>query len=102
MAGEIFCRLQNGQLAAAFADGDFFANAYLIRRNVYLPPINVNMAVANQLTCLAARDAEAQAVDHVVKTALQLLQQKFANLQSAAKWLQTISMNFHEMVLMYQ
>ena len=36
MAGEILCRLQNRQLEAAFADGNFFANAHLVGGNVDL------------------------------------------------------------------
>ena len=43
-----------------------------------LRPFTVNVAVANDLAGLAARDGKAQPVGHVVQTALQLLDEQFA------------------------
>ena len=41
-------------------------------------PFTVNVAVANNLAGLAARDGKAQPEGHVVQAALQLLDQQFA------------------------
>ena len=78
MAGEFLRLLQDRQLLAAFANRDLFAHAHLVRRNVHLASIHVDVAVTHQLASLAAGHAEAKAVNHVVQTALQLLQQHFA------------------------
>src|SRR5271167_577867 len=78
MAGELFRRLENRQLEAVFADGDLLADTYLVRGDVDLAAIHLNVSVTHQLAGLAAGHAESQAIDHVVQAALQLLQEQFA------------------------
>src|SRR6202011_6018773 len=68
----------HGELLAVFADRDLFPRAHFIRRYVHLAIIHGNVSVAHQLARLAPRLGEAQAVDHVVETPLQLLQQLLA------------------------
>src|ERR1700722_762357 len=85
VAGKFLCRLQDGQLLAAFADSNLLAHAYLIRRNVDLAAIHLDVAVPHQLTGLAARHAKTKAIDHVVQTALQLLQKHFAGDAAGAR-----------------
>src|SRR6202789_1126325 len=66
------------ELLAAFADLDVVAHTYLERRDVHLAAIHFHMAVAHDLARLAPRAGEAETEGHVVKTALELLQEQFA------------------------
>src|SRR5690242_13866040 len=72
MAGEFLRDFQYWNLLAVFADGDLFALAHLVRRNVDLASIHGNMAVTHQLARLASRNGKAQPVDNIVQPPLQL------------------------------
>src|SRR5579859_1822591 len=75
MAGELLRGLQHSHLLAVVAHGDLFADRNLVRRNVYLASIHGYVAMPNQLSSLAARNRKAQAIDNIVQSALELLQQ---------------------------
>ena len=64
-------------LLGLFADGDDVAGADGVGRNVDLLAVHQNGAVAHELTRFSARGAEAHAVNDVVKTALEELDQLF-------------------------
>src|SRR5208337_1619871 len=73
--GKILRDFENRNLAAALANRNLFSHADFVRRNVDLLPIHLHVSVAHQLARLAAGNAKAQAVDHVVQTPLELLEQ---------------------------
>src|SRR5208282_2728664 len=75
MTGKILRGFENRHLAAALANRNLFAHADLVRRDVHLAPIHLHVPVTHQLARLAAGNAEAQPVDHVVQTPLELLKQ---------------------------
>src|ERR1019366_8960427 len=79
MAGKILRNLQQPELIALLAHGDFFASTHLVRRNVHLLAIDLHVTVTNQLTGLPPRYGKAETIDHIVEPALQLLQQHFAS-----------------------
>src|ERR1017187_9994297 len=84
MAGKILGNLQQPELVAFLAHGNFFAGTHLVGRNVDLLAIDLHVTVADQLTGLAPRYGKAEAVDHVIEAALQLLQQYLAGDASGA------------------
>ncbi len=59
-------------------NANLVAHAHLERRNVDLAAIHFDVAVANDLAGLTARNGEAETESHVVKTALKLLDQQLA------------------------
>ena len=61
-----------------FAECDLVAHVHLVRGNVDLAAVDLNVAVANDLASLAARDGEAEPEGHVVQAPLQLLDEQFA------------------------
>src|SRR5580692_9086668 len=73
MAGKLLGLLENRQLAAALADGNFVAHIHLVGGNVDLAAIDVDVAVAHQLARLATRNAKADAMNDSVEAPLQLL-----------------------------
>src|SRR5580693_6401894 len=75
VTGEFLGQFEHRQLLAVLADGNLLARAYFIRRNVDFAGVYGNVPVTHQL---APRLREAQAVDHVIQTAFQLLQQQLA------------------------
>src|SRR5690349_7108431 len=87
MAGEFFRDLEHGHLLAVVTNNDFFADRNLIRRNVYLAPVYGNVSVTNKLASLAARNREAQAIDHVVEATLELFEQLRAGYALGARGL---------------
>ncbi len=78
MTGKFLRRLENCQLLAVLANGDLFTRAHLVRRDVYLAAIHLDMTMPYQLPGLTAGNAEAHTVDNVVQPAFELLQQDFA------------------------
>src|ERR1022692_2886646 len=79
MTGKVLGNLQQPELVTFLAHGDFFASTHLVRRNVHLLAIDLHVTVTNQLTGLPPRYGKAEAIDHIVEPALQLLQQHFAS-----------------------
>src|SRR5687767_7184957 len=70
--------MQDGRvLAAAFADDYRVARLQRVRRHVHLLAVDQEVAMANQLARLRPRRGEAHAIDRVVETALEQLQQRF-------------------------
>ena len=49
-------------------------DVHLVRRNVDLASVDLNMAVTHQLASLAAGNSKSEAVDNVVQAPFQLLQ----------------------------
>src|ERR1700688_3427540 len=78
MAGEFLGHFQDHKLLALFANGNFFARAHLVRRNVHFAIVDRNVPMANQLPRLAPRLREAQTENNVIETPLELLQKQFA------------------------
>ncbi len=66
------------QLLGALADGDFVADVHLVGRNVHLPAVDGDVAVANHLARLTPRDGKAKTESHVVQAPFELLNQQFA------------------------
>src|SRR5712692_1864514 len=78
VTGEIFRLLENGQLAAAFANCDLLTYIHLVGRDVDFAPVHMNMAVTHELARLPAGQGEPQAIDNIVQASLKLLQEHFA------------------------
>jgi len=78
VSGKFLCLLENRQLTAGLANHDLIANTDLERWDVHLAAIHIDVAVTNQLTRLATGDAESDAKNNGIETALELLQQQLA------------------------
>jgi len=75
MTGEIPGGFENRHFAAALANLNLFADCDFVGRNVDLLAIHLHVSVTHQLARLTAGDAEAEAVDDVIETALELFEQ---------------------------
>src|SRR5437868_3440230 len=89
-AGEVLGLLQDGHRTRAFADLDLIPDLALERRDVDLAAVDLDVAMADELTGLAARHGEAEAVADVVQTGLKLLQQELAGDAGLARGLLVI------------
>ena len=63
---------------AGFTDGDDVACLYKVRGDIDLLAVNCEMSVRNKLSCFGAAHCEACAVDNVVQTALEQLEEVLA------------------------
>ena len=77
-AGEVLRLFEDDERLRAFADRDLVADLALEGRDVDLAAVDLNVAVADDLTGLTAAHREAEAVADVVETGLKLLEQEFA------------------------
>src|SRR5262249_13949609 len=85
VAGELASAFDHGKLLGLVADLDLVSGAHLEGRDVHATAIDVDVAVADNLPRLASRCGKSQAVDHVVQTALQLLQEQLAGYTGFAR-----------------
>ena len=77
MTRHILRMLEDGELETRLTNADFFADRYLIRRNVYFSSADLNVPVAYKLTGLAARSRKTESEHDVVEATFQLLQEHF-------------------------
>src|SRR5262249_51247596 len=92
MTGELLRGLEHSHLLAVIAYCDLFADRNLVRRNIHLASVDRYVSVTNQLASLTARNREAKAIDDVVQTTLELLQQLCAgNALGARGFLEVIA-----------
>jgi len=75
-AGEILRLLQNRHRLRLLTQRDLIANLALEGWDVHLAAVDGYVSVAHDLACLATRHGEAHAVNNVVETGLELLQQQ--------------------------
>ena len=73
MTGKVSCDFENRNLAAVLANRNLFADGDFVGRNVHLLAVHLHVSVTHQLARLAAGNAEAQAIDHVVETPFELI-----------------------------
>src|SRR4051812_2536804 len=74
---------ERGRLEGLLLDVDDVVLADLVRRDVDLVPVDLEVAVNHELAGVAARAGEPGAVDHVVETALEQLEQVVTGLAGA-------------------